>query len=657
MDALLGFPAPNLQRSRSSRRRRHGPPVTRTVELVYFNAGGGHRAACAALAQAISMSGRPLRVRATDLIEVLDPGAKFKRLTGMAPEDYYNKRLATGLTIGLGQELKILQGTIRLGHCFLSRRLVTHWQRSEPDLVVSLIPNFNRAMCESLAISLPRVPFSTVMTDLTDSPPNFWMVRGLPQHLVCGTAQAVRQAQRLGFDARHVHRVSGMVLRPDFHEPRQLDRRAARQALGLDPDRPTGLVLFGGHGSRAMRTIAQDLADVQLVFMCGHNMALARKLQALPRAAPRAVVGFTPDVRHYMHLSDFFIGKPGPGCLSEAVHMGLPIATVRNAWTMPQERFNTDWVRENGLGVVAASMGGLRAPVLSMVDRLEDFQAQSTSGSQKSGVVRGPGHSCRPPRPLASVWPGHPADRRRTFVAHRNCVEREAPHSAGGAARSASGLLGIHPMSRFHSFAPQPGERFNTWTHLFGLAVATVLGLQLVETCATKCDRTSTAGIAVFVAAAVGLFGASVLCHASNSHRQQLWERLDHAATFLLIAGSYTPFATVQPRQDANVVILAGIWLVALVLAAQQLLGHSRQPPLLAYVALGWFGILAAAPAAIRLGDDALRLLLEGAVMYSIGTVFYRNKTGWAYAHGTWHLFVVAGLTAHAVAISRLVLH
>ena len=56
-----------------------------------------------------------------------------------------------------------------------------------------------------------------------------------------------------------------------------------------------------------------------------------------------------------MHLSDFFIGKPGPGSISEALAMKLPVIVERNAWTLPQERYNADWIRENQLGLVVSS--------------------------------------------------------------------------------------------------------------------------------------------------------------------------------------------------------------------------------------------------------------------------------------------------------------
>ena len=350
------------------------PMPTKTIELIYFNAGGGHRAAATAIEAIAAQQGRPWHVRCVNLIEVLDPQSRFRKLTGVAPEELYNMRLAKGWTLGLGQELKLLQGMIRLGHTTMVKRLGQHWLRAEPDMVVSVVPNFNRAMHDSLAAALPGVPYVTVLTDMADHPPNFWIEPGLRQHVVCGTPRAVAQAREQGCAESHIHRTSGMILRPDFYQPVALDRRLEQTRLGLDPERPTGFVMFGGHGSAAMRDIAQQLGDVQLILMCGHNAALAKKLRAMKSGAAHAVIGFTPEVQRYMRLADFFIGKPGPASLSEAVQQGLPIVTVRNAWTMPQERYNTEWVRDNHLGIVGRSMGNLRPAVVELLARLDEFK-------------------------------------------------------------------------------------------------------------------------------------------------------------------------------------------------------------------------------------------------------------------------------------------
>jgi UDP-N-acetylglucosamine:LPS N-acetylglucosamine transferase len=203
------------------------------------------------------------------------------------------------------------------------------------------------------------------------------MEQGQDQHLICGSARAVQQALDAGFPPEKVHATSGMIIRPDFYRAAQyVDRTARLQAMGFDPQRPVGVVMFGGHGSRSMMAIAERLPDTQLIFMCGHNDKLATKLRALPAAAPRHVMGFTSEVAETMRLGDFFIGKPGPGSLSEALHLGLPVIVVRNAWTMPQERYNTDWVRDNGYGLVLPSFRAIAAELPTFLAELPAFRAR-----------------------------------------------------------------------------------------------------------------------------------------------------------------------------------------------------------------------------------------------------------------------------------------
>jgi UDP-N-acetylglucosamine:LPS N-acetylglucosamine transferase len=347
-----------------------------TVDLIYFNAGGGHRASALALEAVLRRQAPSWQVRLVNLFEVLDPQDKFRAITGSAPEDWYNKRLARGWTLGMAQELKLLQAAIRLGHPLLVRQLQQHWLRTEPDLVVSLVPNFNRALYQSVASTLPGVPYVTLMTDLADLPPNFWLEADQPQHFICGTPRAVEQARALGHDAARIHATSGMIIRPEFYQPVTVDRAQERARLGLDPQRPTGLVLFGGHGSKAMLGIARRLAaTTQLILICGHNKALAAHLRQIPQVAPRLVVEFTSDIPYYMQLADFFIGKPGPGSISEAVRQGLPVIVVDNAWTMPQERYNAEWVHENGLGVVHGSFRTIDRAVAQLLNRFDTFQA------------------------------------------------------------------------------------------------------------------------------------------------------------------------------------------------------------------------------------------------------------------------------------------
>jgi UDP-N-acetylglucosamine:LPS N-acetylglucosamine transferase len=346
----------------------------KTVDLVYVNAGGGHRSAAVALDAVIRDLSLPWTVRLVNLFEVLDPRDVFGKTTGMKPEQYYNARLARGWTLGLGQELKVLQALIRLSHKSLTAQLQRHWQSTQPDLVVSLVPNFNRAMYQALRQSRPNVPYVTILTDFADSPPHFWIEPNQAQHLICGTTKAVGQARAAGYDEASIHATSGMIIRPDFYRTLPIDRRAERLKLQLDPDRPTGIVMFGGPGSQVMRRIAKRLDDTQLILVCGHNSALADELRGSSSRAPRAVIGFSAQIRYFMQLSDFFIGKPGPGSISEAIQQRLPVIVVRNAWTMPQERYNAQWVEENNAGLVLDSFKGIHTAVSALTAQLNDYR-------------------------------------------------------------------------------------------------------------------------------------------------------------------------------------------------------------------------------------------------------------------------------------------
>ncbi|HUB77230.1 MAG TPA: glycosyltransferase, partial [Bryobacteraceae bacterium] len=111
------------------------------------------------------------------------------------------------------------------------------------------------------------------------------------------------------------------------------------------------------------RKLQSPARPLQLILICGRNEKLAARLRAMHTSIPMFVEGFTREVPYYMHLSDFFIGKPGPGSISEAVAMKLPVIVERNAWNLPQERYNCDWVREQGVGTVLRNFRGIATAV------------------------------------------------------------------------------------------------------------------------------------------------------------------------------------------------------------------------------------------------------------------------------------------------------
>lgn len=343
----------------------------KTVDLIYFDAGGGHRAAATALQQAIRAAGLPLEPRMIHLRDILEPIDIFRKVTRINLEEIYNLILRKGWTLGSGAGLRLMQRVIALYHRPARRLLAAHWRRQPASLAVSLVPNFNRALYEGFREACPGAEFVTILTDLADYPPHFWIERNQSQYFICGAPRAREQALELGHPTERVFLTSGMILNPRFYELPPLDRVQERLKLGLDPARPTALVLFGGYGSPAMLDVQRRLAaarlDVQVIFIAGRNERLQAALEARASGLRQHVTGFTTDVPYYMRLADFFIGKPGPGSLSEALHLGLPAITVRNAWTLPQERFNAEWLIRNGTGLVLKSFRHIVPAVRTML--------------------------------------------------------------------------------------------------------------------------------------------------------------------------------------------------------------------------------------------------------------------------------------------------
>jgi hypothetical protein len=354
------------------------------VDLVFFDAGGGHRAAAEALRLVMEEQGG-WKIRLVNLQELMDPIDLVLKLTGLRMQDLYNLMLKKGWTLGTPQTVRVMQLFIRMLHPKSVRLLEDFWRSSQPDLVVSLVPHFNRAMAESLRHVRPDTRFVTVLTDIADYPPHFW-IEPLGQYIICGSDRAVAQARAMDICDGRIFQTSGMILHPRFYQTISCDRRAERKTRGLDPDAPTGLVLFGGQGSTAMLEIAEHLDaegphHLQLVYICGRNEKLANALRSRRSRLRNFVEGFTVDVPFYMALSDFFVGKPGPGSVSEAVAMKLPVIVERNAWTLPQERYNAEWIREKHLGLLVRGPHQIPGAIREMLERgnLARFRGQAAA--------------------------------------------------------------------------------------------------------------------------------------------------------------------------------------------------------------------------------------------------------------------------------------
>jgi len=329
------------------------------IHVLFHDGGGGHRNAAVALQTVAGQQQRPWQIELIQFQDLTDKLDVLRKLTGIRIQEQYNILLRNGWTLGVTQLLRVLQSTIRLFHRPMVRLLARYFREHPADLLVSVIPHFNRQIAEAWSSVYPERPFVTLITDLADFPPRFWIEPLEQQYLICGTERAVEQARAMGKQQSHIFATSGMILRPDFYLPDKTDPVALRRELGLQPNLPTGILLFGGFGSKVMYDIVERLdaarVPVQLIVICGRNDKLAEKFRSRSWNLPLHVLGFTKEVHRLMSAADFLIGKPGPGSIAEAMVRRLPVILERNAWTMPQERYNTEWVIEKRVGVVLSS--------------------------------------------------------------------------------------------------------------------------------------------------------------------------------------------------------------------------------------------------------------------------------------------------------------
>jgi UDP-N-acetylglucosamine:LPS N-acetylglucosamine transferase len=361
------------------------------IHVVFHDGGGGHRNAAVALQTVISQQQRDWQIELIQFQDLTDRLDILRKLTGIRIQQQYNIMLQHGWTLGSTQLLRVLQTTIRIFHRPLVNLLEKFWREKPADLLISVIPHFNLQICESWTKVYPGRPFVTIITDLADFPPRFWIEPVREQYVIAGTEKAADQARAMGHDEGHIFLTSGMILRPDFYVEDNSDPLALRREMALHEDLPTAIVLFGGHGSSVMYDITEKLdaagLPLQLILICGRNEELAMKIRARQWKLPVHVIGFTKEVHKLMRAADFLIGKPGPGSIAEAMVRKLPVLIECNGWTLPQERYNAEWVKEKGVGIVLKSFDDITDGVKRMLDPATLAVFRRNVAAQKNRAV------------------------------------------------------------------------------------------------------------------------------------------------------------------------------------------------------------------------------------------------------------------------------
>jgi 1,2-diacylglycerol 3-beta-galactosyltransferase len=237
------------------------------------------------------------------------------------------------------------------------RPVGAYFRQQDPDLVITAHPLLNHAALRVLRRAGLKAPFAAVVTDLVTAPIAWFNPR---VDLCCVPTEAARQrAIRYGMPPDRVV-TTGMPVSLKFNLPPvdQAQRMAMRARLGLRPDLPTVLIVSGGEGMGPVEPVAVAVADAlaettpaQMVVICGRNEALRKRLENRAWPIPVSLQGFVHNMPDWMGASDCIVTKAGPGTISEALILGLPI--VLSGFVPGQETGNVPYVVENQVGAYA----------------------------------------------------------------------------------------------------------------------------------------------------------------------------------------------------------------------------------------------------------------------------------------------------------------
>jgi hemolysin III len=197
-------------------------------------------------------------------------------------------------------------------------------------------------------------------------------------------------------------------------------------------------------------------------------------------------------------------------------------------------------------------------------------------------------------------------------------------------------------------------ELANSISHAMGL-VAAMIGTPILLLAAFRhASIFFLVGSIIFTATMLLVYSGSTLYHAwPQTPVKSFLQVLDHSAIFLLIAGTYTPFALGPLRGAGGLTMLGIVWTLALfgvVMKATRGALRHRKLSMTLYLGTGWLGVIFIRPLALAIPWSAVLWLVVGGVAYTAGTLFFANER-LRYAHFVWHLFVLAGTSCHFAAV------
>jgi 1,2-diacylglycerol 3-beta-galactosyltransferase len=356
--------------------------MTKRVLFLISDTGGGHRAGSQAIGAALDEIDGETRYewRIDDIathctFPLSQLGPAYSAALRFAPPIY-------GALFHATNGRRRYRTIVRFCEPLYRERLRDSFLMYRPDVIVSVHPLLNHAALRARADAGLRVPLITVITDLGRVHEG-WLLPEADMTVV-PAREVYQRALERGVPPERL-RLLGHPVHPKFEDVSET-KAEIRKGLGLPSDRPIALLMAGGEGGGKLLpttlALAKSRLPFHLVVVTGRNAALKAKLEELaPQLpTPMTVLGFRNDVPELMRASDLLVTKAGPGAIAEASIAEVPVVVYD--FVPGQERGNLDYVRTNGIGVVALTAAEVVASVTRIVhnqERLGAMRARQTS--------------------------------------------------------------------------------------------------------------------------------------------------------------------------------------------------------------------------------------------------------------------------------------
>jgi 1,2-diacylglycerol 3-beta-galactosyltransferase len=391
--------------------------VTKRVLLLISDTGGGHRSAANAIVAALDEF--PGDVRFEHRIEDVSAHCSFP-LSHLGPAYSAALRFAPPLYGALYHATngrRRFRSVIRFCEPLYRQRLRDLFLEYKPDVIVSVHPLLNHAALRARADAGITVPVVTVVTDLGRVHEG-WLTPEVDA-IVVPAREVYQRAREKGIPEERL-RLLGHPVHPKFEDVTE-SKLELRKTLALPLDKTIALLMAGGEGGGKLLpttlALAKSKLPLHLVVVTGRNAALRSRLEELAPSlpTPMTILGYSHEVPSLMRAADLLVTKAGPGTLAEASIAEVPVVVYD--FVPGQERGNLDYVRTNGIGVVALTTADVVRSVrriVSSVERLRDMR-------ERQGNVAPHGSARRIAELISGIALtgeiGHPPPRRRKVAA------------------------------------------------------------------------------------------------------------------------------------------------------------------------------------------------------------------------------------------------